>query len=211
MKDLSKFESVKNALEQVVSESDVNNGTTNVDFLCYYWDNEFMFDQKRQDIQVDMARKQLAGDIEAVKKLQKEFAALDKPKIMMEFRLVKPIPKLLGTKIISDGDKTYKITMENVTSLFIPEDAVKLGLLEYEDTTEIVKDARNNDTPIIKLRLKKGLIDVAAPIQDRFGRQIRPKRAIVTATSYRSMQIAGEMLSRERLAKRRRYGFDEQQ
>lgn len=211
MKDLSKFNVVKQALEQIVAESDVNNGTHGAELLAYFWQQEYIYDEKRQTLQNMLAKAVLGSDLELVKAYQKDLEKLPKPKIVMEFKLKTPIPRLQGTKVITDGEKTFKIHMENVTSLFIPEDAVKLGLLEYEETKDTAKDAQGRETTIIKLHIKKGLIDVAAPVVDRFDRVLRPKRAYVTAISYGAMQTAGRLMNQERMNKRRRTGFDEQQ
>lgn len=210
MKDLSKFESVKKALEQVVAESDVNNGTQGLTLLAHFWEQEYVFDQTRQDLQTKIAQKLLSGTVEGVKELQKQLEGLSKPKIVMEFKLMEPIKRIQGTKILHDGESTYKISMENVTNIFIPEDAVALGLLEYEETEDVMRDSQGRETTVIKLHIKKGLIDVAAPILGKNEKVMRPKRAYVTAISYRAMQIAGELMNKERLGKRRRYGFDQE-
>lgn len=211
MKDLSKFKQVQEALKQVVAESDVNNGTQGQEFLAHFWSQENVFDQARQDIQMKMAQAVIGGQLDVVKQLQEQLNILPKPKIVMLWKLLTPIPRLQGTMIRHDGDKQFKLQMENVTILYIPEDAVHLGLLEYEETEEIAKDMQGRDATVVKLRLKKGIIDVAAPILGRGDKEIRGKRAFVTPISYRAMQISGEVLSRERTNKRRRYGFDEQQ
>jgi hypothetical protein len=211
MKDLSKFAVVKQALEQVIAQSDTNNGTTGAELLAHFWQNDYVFDEKRQAAQTALAKAVLEHRIDDAKKLQKELESLDRPKIVMEFRILTPIPRIQGTKVITDGERTFKISMENVTSLFIPEDAVKLGLLEYEETEEVVKDAQGRDTTVIKLHIKKGLIDVAAPVVDRYGRVLRPKRAYVTAVSYGAMQVAGRVMRNEQNAKRKRTGFEEQE
>ena len=210
MKDLSTFETVKQALNQVVKESDINNGTQNVELVGHFYQQEYIFDKDKQDLQLELTRAVLASDISKIKQLQTDMEKLPKPKIVMEFKLLTVIPRLQGTKILSDGDKQYKISMENVGSLFIPEDAVHLGLIGYDETEEKARDAQGRETPIIKFVVQKGIIDVAAPIVDRFDKVIRPKRAYVTAISYGSMQLAGKLLNTERLSKRRRFGFDEQ-
>lgn len=210
MKDLSMFNSVKQALEQVVAESDVNNGTQGITLIAHFWSQEYVFDEKRENLRTEIARAVLQSRLEDVKKLQSEMDALPKPKIVMEFKLLEPIARLQGTKIISDGEKTYKISMENVTSLYVPEDAVHLGLLEYEETDTVLKDSMGRDSQVINLRIKKGIIDVAAAVLDRNDKMVRNKRAYVTAISYSAMQVAGRLMNNERMAKRRRYGFDEQ-
>ena len=210
MKDLSKFAAVKQALEKVVQESDVNNGTQGLELLAHFWSQENVFDQTRQDIQTNMAKAVLAGSLELVKQYQDELAKLPKPKIVMLWKLITPIARLEGTMIRHDGQKPYKISMENVTMLYIPEDAVKAGLLTYEETDQRETDMQGREAIVVKLKLVKGIIDVAAPVQDRFGKEVRPKRAFVTIISYRAMQIAGQIMGREKAEVRKRYGFDEQ-
>lgn len=210
MKKFGKFEEVKKALEQVVSESDVNNGTQGLELIAHYWSQEYAFDDEREKLRTDIARNVLQGNITEVKKLQAKMDSVEKPKIIMEFNLLTPIPRLEGTKVITDGERTYKLSMENVTRLFIPQDVVDYDLLEYDETEEKARDAQGREATIIKLRIKKGIIDVAAPIVDRFEKILRPKRAYVTAISFRAMQLVGQIANRERQAKRRRFGFDEQ-
>ena len=210
MKDLSNFDAVKAALEQVVAQSDVNNGTQGIELLAHYWTYDHMFDKRKAELQTDVARAVLAGNLDVVKLKQTELEGLPKSKIVMEWRLLTPIPRLTGTKIVTDGDKTYKLSMDNVTTLYIPEDAVKLGLLEYEETEDKAHDMMGKETSIVKLHLKQGIIDIAPPVLGRGDKELRGKRAFVTAISYRAMQTVGEILNRERNAKRKRYGFDEQ-
>jgi len=210
MQDLSKFNVVKQALEQVISGSDVNNGTQNVDFLCHYWQSESVYDEKRAALQVEMTRAVLAGNVDETKLIQAKMDILPKSKIMMEFRLLQPIARLQGTKTVTDGEKTLRISMNNVNSIFVPEDAVSLGLLEYEETDQIGHDSMGRETAIIKLRLKKGIIDVTSPKTDRNDRIIVQKRAIVTPISYGAMQVAGRILYNERMARRKNLGFEEQ-
>jgi len=211
MQDLSKFIVVKQALEQVVAGSDVNNGTQSVDFLCHYWQSESVYDEKRAALQIEMTRAVLAGDIEGTKLVQAKMDLLPKPKIMMEFRLLQPIARIQGTKTVSDGDRILRISMDNVKSIFVPEDAVNLGLLEYEETEEKATDSMGRETTIIKLRLKKGIIDVTSPKSDRNDKIIVPKRAMVTPISYGAMQVAGRVLYNERIARRKNLGFEEQE
>jgi hypothetical protein len=211
MKDLKQFTAVKQALEKIVSESDVNNGTSGMTLMAHFWQQEYVYDKARQDIQTEIAKMMLQGmkeGADAVKKKQAELEKLPKPKIVMEFKLLQAIPLIRGTKVIHDGDNHRTISMENITSLFVPEDAVHLGLLQYEETEDVLKDAQGRDTTVIKLHLKKGLIDIAAPIVSANDKVLRPKRAYVTAISYKAMQTAGELMYRERNKTRRTVGFD---
>jgi hypothetical protein len=211
MQPLSNFPTVVEALKQVVAESDVNNGTQGVELMAHFWQQEYVYDEARETIRTDIAKAILQNRLDEVPALQAKLEALERPKVVMEFKLLTPIPRINGTKVMYDGQKTYKLTMEHVTSLFISEDVVKLGLLEYEETEDMAKDAQGRDAKVIKLRLKKGIIDLTAPIRDRKGAEIRPKRAYVTAISYAAMQVAGKIMYNEQLNKRRLYGYDEQQ
>ncbi len=208
MKDLSMFQTVKTALEQVVAESDVNNGTTGMEIMCHFWKQEYRYDEKRNGLQLEIAKAMLSGNLDVLKTKQKELEEMPRPEIIMEFKLLEAIPRIQGTKILSDGDKTMGISMENVTILHIPENSIKLGLLDYEETEDKAKNAMGRDETIIKLKLKKGLIDVIAPIQDRNGKVVQPAKAYVTPISSRSLQIGGRILYNEREQKRRAFGFE---
>jgi len=209
MKDLMEFEDVKTALSTVVSESDVNNGTNGIEFLAYSYSRDTVYDKKKAENQVKMAKAILTGDLEAASEVQKLMDNPEPTKVITIWKLIEPLKRISGTKILHDGDKTYQLSMENVALIHIPEDSIRLGLIEAEETEEEAENIYGNKVKVLRMRIVKGLIDVAAPIVDRNEKEIMPKRAFVTPISYRAMQIAGELMSRERFAKKRRYGFDE--
>lgn len=209
MKDLSNFEAVKAALTQVQMESDVNNGTQGLKFFASFWQQEAMYDKDRNDLRSKLARAVLKGELAEVTKLQAEMVSLPKPKIMMIFKLTEPIKRLMGTKKIVEGDVQYKLSMNNVEYLYISEDSINLKLLEYQETDMKDVNSLGGEEPILEIHLKKGLIDVAQGVQSRDGREFLPKRAMVTPVSYSAMQVAGELMNREEIKKRRRYGFDQ--
>lgn len=209
MKDLGKFDLVKQALSQITAQSDVSNGTQGIELLAHFWGSELVYDKAKAELQTQIAGKILGRDLDSVKKLQEQLEKLPKTPVVTIWKLVEPIKRIQGTKIVHDGEKSLKISMENVTTLYIPEDAIKLELLEYEETKDIMSDSQGREAKVLRIKLKKGLIDVAAPIHDGRDRLVREKRAYVTAISYRSMQTVGELMSKERMNKRRRYGFEE--
>lgn len=209
MKSLSQFERVKKALEQVVSESDVTNGTNGLELIAHFWEHEMVSDKNRKDVETSIAKAVINGDLAAISELQKQLSAMPRAKINTVWRLLVPIPRIQGTKTLYDGNKSYQLSMDNVTTLYIPEDAIKLELLDYEETGDMAKDSNGKDTPIIKLIIKKGIIDIAAPITDRKGNVVRAKRAYVTPISYKAMQIAGRVINQEKIDKQKRFGFDE--
>lgn len=210
MKDLSKFQLVKDALSQVVAESDVNNGTAKITLLAHFYEQEYVYDKDREDLRTEIAIAVLRGEIDKVKPLQEKMDKLQKPKIIMIWRLLDKIPILNGTKTLSDGKKSYRLEMKNVDTLHIPEDAIKLGLLEYEETNDVMKDKMGRDAQVVKLHLKRGIIDVAAPLYNRKDEMIRPSRAYVTAISYKAMQVASDVMFKEKMASNRRRGFNEE-
>lgn len=203
------FEVVKAALSSVVAQSDVNNGTNGMEFLAYSYSRDTVYDKKRAENQVNMAKAILAGDLPKAEEVQKLMDNPEPVKIITVWKLVEPIRRISGTKVISDGDKKYSLHMDNVDILHIPEDSIRLGLIEAEETDNIAQNIYGNDVKVLRMKIVKGLIDVAAPVMDRFDREILPKRAFVTPISYKAMQVAGEMMSKERFAKKRRYGYDE--
>ena len=205
------FDDVKTALSQVVADSDVNNGTLGMEFLAYSYSRESVYDKKKAENQTKMAKALLSGDLKAAEEAQKLLENPEPTKVITIWRLVTPIKRIQGTKILHDGDKTYSIAMEDVKLLHIPEDSIRLGIVEAEETDDEEDNIYGNKVKVLKMKIAKGLIDVAAPVLDRFDKEIMPKRAFVTPISYRAMQVAGEMMSKERFAKRRRYGFDENQ
>lgn len=211
MKDLIKFTTVVNALKQVAAENDVNNGTGGIKFLAHFYEQEYVWDKDRHNLQVGVAKSILTGQLGEVTKLQDQLSKLPKPKIVMAWKLMEPIPLIKGTKVLHDGDKQFRIEMKNVGMLYIPEDSIALGLLEYEETKDLAVDSQGREAKILTIHLKKGIIDIAAPIIDRNDKVTRPSRAYVTAISYKSMQVAGQIMYNERMGKKRRYGFTEEQ
>jgi len=209
MKSIMQLDSVKKALEQVVADSDVNNGTRGMEMFCYYWTHENQYDETRQSLMNEMAKLVLLGRPDEVGMVREQIEKLGKPKIIVEFRLMKEIPLIRGTKTISDGSKLYSIQAENVKSIFIPQDSLAGDLLEYEETQDMSKDANGNDSAIIKLRINKGILDVVGEKLDRNQKVIQSKRVYLTAVSYHALQIVGRMKYNEETAKRRRYGFNE--
>lgn len=211
MKDLSNLPSVVKALSQVVADSTVtdNNGTAGIELLCHYWDYDIIKDENRRKIEAELAKAVLNKDIELANAFETDLKRLPSSEKLMIFRLLEPITHLQGTKVMYDGEKSYSPVMKNVQFLYIAEMSIKMGLLEYEETGEMAADKLGKETPVIKLKLKKGIIDVSAAIYDRNKRMIREARAYVTPVSYRSMQVAGKIIAQEREVKRKLYGYDE--
>jgi len=219
MKSIYDFEPVKKALEQVVAESDVNNGTRGIEILCHYWTYEYQFNEERQSLQNKMGDLALAGKPEELIKTRKELEALPKPKVVMEFRLMIPIPLIRGTKTISDGNKIFTISANDVKSIFFPEDALRSELATFEETGDTAKDLLGQDTPVVRLVINKGVLDVAPEILDpRDSRRpleqrriLRGKRVYLTAVSYHALQVVGRIQAKEQYNRFKRYGFNEQE
>ena len=212
MESLSNFPALKEALSQLVVETDVDNGTNGMEFLAYWYAKDFVRDEKRDDLNKQIARAVLTGTVEQVEELQAKLSLLPRPQIMMEWKLMEPIAKLRGTKVGTlkrNGEvRRFKLEMSNVTSIFISEKAAQLGLIEYERTDIVAQDANGRDSIVVRMVLKKGLIDVAAPIY--FGdKEVRGKRAYVQAVSNKALQVVGSMLFQEKKEENRLLGYDE--
>lgn len=217
MKSILELSSVKKALEQVVAQSNVNNGTNGMELFCHYWSQEEQYDKMREDLQLQMGRAAIEGRPDDVVKIRKLIESLPPAKIIMEFKLMTPIPVVRGTKTIYDGEKKLTITATNVRTFFIHEDSLLSELGVFEETEDIAKDSYGNDQPIIKLRINKGILDVKEAAYDNrdddkpdnLKRIIRPQRVYLTAVSYATLQVVGRMKMNEKRAQRRRFGFDE--
>ena len=199
MKNIAKFEAIVNAIAEVAKQKTVSsgNGTTGNEYLCYLWDTEAMFDMKRSIIERDIARHTLfpqADSVAEIIRLNKEKNALPKPKSVLIMRLLNPISKLKGTKVIPIGGKTYTPEMTNVEYLYIQEDVLSMNLMEYEETPEREMDNQGREQVVIKLVINDGLIDVKEGKKDKQGKITRMPRAYVYPVSARAMQITGKMM-----------------
>lgn len=209
MKKLSEFDEVKKALSQVEAASDVDNGTHGIEFLAYSYSHDTVYDKKKELLQTALSKAVLKGNLQEAEVAMKALENPEPSKIITIWKLIEPLKRIQGTKIISSGEKRFSISMENVSLIHIPQDSIMLGIVEGEETGEIAQNIQGKDVKVMRLKIVKGLIDVAAPVLDRFDREILPKRAFVTPISYRAMQVAGGLMASDRLAEKRRYGFDE--
>lgn len=209
MKNLANLPVVVQALSQVVADSTIDNGTAGRKMIAHFWENEYVYDKDRAELQTKITKAIFSRDLKAVEALQEQIAQLGKPQIIMIWKLLEPITKIKGTKVVYDGEKTYQPVMNNVTTLHISEDCVKLGLLEYEETDQTMVDSHGKEAQVVILHLKKGIIDVKEAIRDRNNKVIREARAAVTPISYKSMQVAGKIIRLEEDNKRKLFGFEE--
>lgn len=207
MQDLSKFNKVIEALNEVVGQNTPTGGME-TPFLCHYWSQETILSDEAKQLQTDIAKAMLDGKVERVAELNEKWKDVGKSKVLMQFKLIEKIPLLRGTKIVYVENAPKHPVMHNVEYLYISEDSVKLGLCEYEETDQKAKDAMGRDTAIIKLKLVKGIIDVKEGAVDWKGKVVREPRAYVTAISFKAMQVAGQIIRNEKEIKRKLYGFE---
>lgn len=203
------FEAVKTALFQVQSESTVSNGTTNSTYACYLWDHENVYDAERARLDKEYVKALFAGNLDECNRIEALRDALPATKRVLIFKLMEKIPVIRGTKVVMDGKKSKSPVMRDVDTIYIPEDSVKLGLVEYEETDQTMPDASGRQATVINLHIIKGLLDVKEAQYDRNDRMTRESRANLTPISYRSMQIAGKILYTETLNQRKSFGFED--
>jgi hypothetical protein len=211
MKDLSALPALKAALAQIVTESDVDNGTAGMEFHAYWYATEFIHNPERDAINRDIAKAVLSGGHAKVLELQEALAKLARPEIMMEWRLLEPIKALKGTKNIAikrgEDTKRYELNMKDVKSIYVSESASKMKLIKWEETEEVREDSQGRESKVLRMILVKGLVDVAAPIIIN-KKEVRGKRAYVTPISYKALQVAGSMMFKERIEDNKVEGFD---
>lgn len=202
------FGKVQDILNQVIVESDVDNGTKGLVFTAHFWKEELVFNKDQHSLMGKLGSAWLNGDLQLFEKLSEEQSSIKPTQKMMTWAIVPAIPQIKGTKNYKEGSKMWKLKMDNVSKLYISENAVKLKLIVFEETDIMGKDAQGRETPILKMCLKKGIIDVAPPTVNWRGEEVVPKRAFVTPISFHALQIAGELKAGEDRKTRRRYGFD---
>lgn len=210
MKKLSSLEAVVNALQKVQTEASIghSNGTTGREILCHYWDNEPVFDKARAEKETDLAKAILLGHNEDVTRLMAEIAALPAPKINLVFKLLQPMSRINGTKVSIAGGKTYQPVMTNVDLIYVPEDAVELDLVAYEEIGDMAEDKQGNEAEVIKLKIVKGILDVKEGKKNWKGDIVRNSRCYVTPISFRAMQIAGKILYNQEQDDNKTYGME---
>jgi hypothetical protein len=207
--DFKNFGKVKQVLEQVALETSIthNNGTAGQTLTGYIYDSEESDDPERLEVEKQMWVALRAKQLEQVKLLQAKLLTLNKTRKTLIFRLLEPIPKLVGTKIAYKENKSFQPSMDNVETFRIPEEVIDLGALEYEETDDVMPDRYGKDTAVIKLTLKACMLDVKES-QQLWNNQIVPAHAYLTVISARSMQLVGKILSQEDSKNRRLFGYN---
>lgn len=201
-----------NAIAKVAQESTINhdNGTYGKELLVHYWDSESMFDKDRSELEKQMATMILSGaSAQDIIQIRERIELLPKPKLNMVFRLVDPIAKITGTKVINDGQKSFSPVAMNVQFIYISEDMIDRDAITFLETTDSAEDKLGNVTPIISLKLKACLIDVKEPTTNYRGEMTRGARANITDISYRAMQLSGIVMRTTEDRKRKMYGMEE--
>lgn len=201
-----------NAIAKVAQESTINhdNGTYGKELLVHYWDSESMFDKDRSELEKQMATMILSGaSAQDIIQIRERIELLPKPKLNMVFRLVNPIAKITGTKVINDGQKSFSPVAMNVQFIYISEDMIDRDAITFLETTDSAEDKLGNVTPIISLKLKSCLIDVKEPTTNYRGEMTRGARANITDISYRAMQLSGIVMRTTEDRKRKMYGMEE--
>jgi hypothetical protein len=210
MKKLSQMEAVIKVLQTVQTEATVghSNGTTGKELLCHIWDNEPIFDKVRNDKETELAKAILLSNSADVTRLMAEIETLPAPKTVLIFKLLEPIRRLNGTKVSLAGGKTYQPVMEKVEYIYIPEDAIDLDLVAYDEVGDKAMDKHGNEVDVIRLKIMKGLLDVKEGKKNWKGDVVRNSRCYVTAISFRAMQVAGKIMFNNEQDERRVYGME---
>lgn len=209
MKNLLSFANVKNAVEQAIIASDVDNGTRGLTFDAVCITTHTAYQKESVELQKLMADALRANRLDEYQKYDKALQELPEPTVFTVWKLIKPLKDLKGTMVKVDKNVKYTLSMPTVEEVWISTVFMKAEAIVGEETGKKWKNPLNNsELPIVKLQLKKGIIDVYAPVRSWNGKELLPKRAMCTLMSLRAQQVTGELSARERAAQNRRYGFD---
>ena len=208
MKDLMEFARVKDVLEKVVAESDVDNGTKGMEFTAHFWEQNNIFNKQKNELLGKLGTAWMNGDVKSFEEDADKMNDIESTMKMLTWNIIPSIGLVYGTKQYKEDGKVYRLKMENISKLYISETAVRLKLIQFEETNEMALDAMGRETPILRMKLVKGLIDIAPPVSNWKGIEIVPKRAFVTAISYSALQIAGELKAEMNRRSKKRIGYD---
>lgn len=208
MKSLKDFTVITEALQKIATSATPkhDNGTYGKTYQCYFWKMEEMYSKESNDLEVELAKAQLTGDMDRMNDLLQKRKTLPPQKMMVVFRLVKPI-SVTSTKVFQYGDKQMHYTDNNVQDIYINQDLITSDLLSFTETAKKQKDMSGLESMVIKLHLKECMLEVSKPEKNRRGEVYKESKCYVTAVSYRAMQIAGKILYQDSNAKLSLYGI----
>lgn len=202
---------IKGAMEQVIINSDVNNGTQGIEFQCVLHRVQLGYDADRKSIEAKMNSAMIKRDLKTYEELEKKLSELPEVSKFFIFKLLKPMKGLKSTLERRVGNKIGILTMD-VDEVWMTDFFMKAGGALADTTDKKWKDpSTGKEYDIIKVKLNKGLIDVFPPKFSTYRdtqTEIIPKRAMCTLLSLHSMQVLGRLSSRERADYTKLYGFD---
>lgn len=194
---LSNLDSVKKALTSIAQSSTGNAGQQ---IKCYHHDTQQVKTADYLGLEKEILKKKFSGQ-----DYSKEYDMITKIplKNILVYKLLEPMT-IKGTKQVIQGDKAISPEIKNCTEIYIPEDIINntsAGLMG-EETGDMETDASGQEVPVINIDLGRCIIDVAAGKRDfnNTKKWLVAPRAFVTDISFRSMQIVGSLLAREKRA-----------
>lgn len=197
MKSLKNLAVVTEALAKIQTNALINhdNGTFGMKVKCHYYSVDKIKDKKRSDLETEITKKLLLG--QDASELKAKLDELPPAKGIMTFKLVEPMSYLKGTKVVTFNGKNISPEVRNLEYIHIPQDILENdAVIGYEDVDgEVGQDIQGRDVQVIELNLAKCMMDVKEGRRDNYGKFSIAPKVYVTEISFRSMQIAGKMLS----------------
>lgn len=177
-----------------------DNGTNGETYRCYVWDSEIVKDKKFSKLEKERALAAFAGDAVAVERLEAEIAKLPAPTVNFVFKLVSPIGVVNGTKVFEHKGHIKPLVARGVEEFSMAQNVMEGKYYTMKETGEMATAANGEQTEVIDLTLTGCILDVAEAKYNENGKMWRPERVWATNVSFKSLQVVGRMLYKEKQA-----------
>lgn len=210
MNSLKNFTAVQNALANIAQRHSIehDNGTYGKTLKCYFWDKEEFQSKEYRELLKKITIKKFSGE-----DYSEDMATLETipaGKTVLIFKLVDPM-MVRGTKVYKVGEKTKNLDIPACEYIYIQSDLLQSGmdLLKYEETGEMEVDRSGNETEVINIHLNKCMLDVKEGKRNYDGSWFRKHRVYITDLSFRTMQVVGSLMNKQKYANRKAWDIME--
>lgn len=200
--NLGNYRPIMDMIAKVSKENSVlyGNGTTGQTYEAHFWMREQTVSEALAKWEAEKAQAYLNGDVTKLAELKLSKPVGQQIKYNLCFRLINPIPLLAGTKRAYNLDNQPMIIppLHNVQEIWISQDTIDYGAAEVEETDVVKKDFYGEEWKVLKITLTDGMLDIKEASKNGRGKITKAARAWIYPVSGRSMQLAGQILYRNR-------------
>ena len=189
---------VMEALATIQSNSliEANNGTVGQVYEGWFWNHTKLVTKEIRQLQAQLMSATFGNaSEEELSGIESKLAILTKDvKVDFVFRLLTPIPLLVGTKTATVGSVTKGLKMENVTDIHLHQNMLKY--VSFEKTQKKRQAIGGADQPVYRMKLDSALLEVVEEWRDFNdpNKITKPKTARVSNLSYSTMQAVGGLV-----------------